>query len=281
MAIRDSDPIPPNKEEGDDADLTTGVEIKVGDPNGKYNTPAADEAKIEEATKVQPSGIPPLDELLPKKVSAPPTPSPAGPPAGVQIKQVIKIPGIALLAIAIILLAIAFTAGHSTARTQVVEQPAPPPKPGNTEYHTDDGSDDPSSEGLVGTTWALDAISKANTSIVWITNLPDVARIPEALRQKQNAGISILIIVGSSSNLDNAKAPLQLNLPVYRSPIRLESPQSLLYIDRKMLVDAARQQTAWSTTDPAIAKEIGDWINKSILPNCVPLHIETDPNLHP
>lgn len=272
MPIVDSDKPPEGKKEGDDADpLPPSPE--VGDDKGNYPTTEADKELLKEATKVPPSGTPPLSAILPRAVSA--TGSASNPaPTGGSPRKVIAIPGIALLIPLVIIVAAAFMYGNMTATPAKPHMKIDNSKP-KTEYNPDNGRPDPGADGLIGTTWALQGIADAQSSIVWITNYPDAARIPEALQKRQNtSGVSILIIVGSNCDLDTTKTALQMNLPVYRSPIKLENPQSLLLIDKTLVVDAARQRTAWRSFEPSIAASVYEWINKTILPNCEPLHIE-------
>lgn len=182
-----------------------------------------------------------------------------------EIRNVIRLPVAALILTVIVVIGVAFTMGHMTAHGGP-----------RTDYHTDDGGSDSTTIGLNGITWDLDAISQATSSVVWITNFPNVDSILKALCRVQSRGVGVVIIIGADSTLESSKEALLLKLAVYKSPIRLENPQSLLFIDRTTLVDGSRQQSAWRTSEPSISREIDDWMNRTILPNNLPLHLESD-----
>lgn len=154
---------------------------------------------------------------------------------------------------------------HLAKQFQQNTQPTSPPernqastKPGNTRAIVDRGLNQ--GEPIPSSELAVERIRTAKNTIVWIANFPENPQILNALQQKKQENLSILVIVGRNTPTKFARTPVNLGLVTVQTEYTLEEPQSLLLIDNNYVIDISRNRTIWESIDPYVSETVGLWV---------------------
>jgi hypothetical protein len=104
-------------------------------------------------------------------------------------------------------------------------------------------------------------LSKARSSILWITSEPNNQSILRVLQEAKDAkGLPIVIVTGADTSNERIKEARSKGFVVNKIKDSLELPYSFLIVDSKLIMDISRKHWLWETTDKDIVKDTGKWL---------------------